>query len=121
MILAAVDDLLFSSKIRNVAKQLGIELVFARTPAEILAEVRRRKPALAIFDLDSARAEPLATIAALKQDPDLAAIRTLGFVSHVHTGLIEAARRAGADEILARSAFVATLPAILASGGPAPT
>src|SRR6185295_11192232 len=105
MILAAVDDLLFSSKIRTTAKQAGVDLVFARTPAEILAQSRARKPDLVIFDLNSAKAEPIATIAAMKHDPELAALRTLGFVSHVHTGLIEAARAAGIDEVMARSAF----------------
>ncbi len=35
MILVAVDDMLFSSKIRTTAKQAGVEIRFARTPAEI--------------------------------------------------------------------------------------
>jgi CheY-like chemotaxis protein len=113
MILAAVDDLLFSSKIRTTARQAGVELAFARTPPEILEQSRSSKPALVIFDLNSAKANALDTIAAMKNDPELASIRTLGFVSHVHTGLIEAAREAGIDEVLARSAFAGNLAAIL--------
>ena len=116
MILAAVDDLLFSSKIRTVAKQIGVEVVFARTPADILAQARTRTPALALFDLNSQQVQPLQTIAALKADPGLRAIRTVGFVSHVQTGLIEAARKAGTDEVMARSAFAASLADILATG-----
>jgi DNA-binding NarL/FixJ family response regulator len=113
MILAAVDDLLFSSKIRTTAKQAGVNLVFARTPAEILEQSRTQKPNLVIFDLNSAKAEPIETIAAMKHDPELATVRTLGFVSHVHTGLIEAARAAGIDEVMARSAFAGNLEQIL--------
>ena len=113
MVLAAVDDLLFSSKIRAAAKQAGIDLTFARSPAEILGQARMHHPSLVIFDLNSTKAEPLATIAAMKQDPALASIRTLGFVSHVHTGLINAARAAGADEVMARSAFASQLADIL--------
>jgi DNA-binding NarL/FixJ family response regulator len=113
MILAAVDDLLFSSKIRTTAKQAGVDVVFARTPAEILAQSGTLSPALVIFDLNSAKANPIETIAALKRDPRLASIRTLGFVSHVHTGLIEAARAAGIDEVMARSAFAGNLAEIL--------
>jgi PleD family two-component response regulator len=113
MILAAVDDLLFSSKIRTTAKRAGVDLTFVRTPAEILEQSRTRRPALVIFDLNSAKAEPLETIAAMKQDPQLASVRTLGFVSHVHTGLIEAARAAGIDEVMARSAFAGHLAEIL--------
>jgi len=113
MILAAVDDLLFRSKIRTTAKQAGVEVTFARTPAEILDQSRTLKPALVIFDLNSAKAEPIETIAAMKNDPALASVRTLGFVSHVHTDLIEAARTAGIDDVMARSAFAGNLAEIL--------
>ena len=113
MILAAVDDLLFRSKIRTTAKQAGVDLMFARTPAEILEQSRAQKPALVIFDLNSAKAAPIETIAAMKGDPELASVRTLGFVSHVHTGLIEAARAAGIDDVIARSAFAGNLVQIL--------
>ena len=113
MILVAVDDLLFSSKIRTVAKQAGVELAFARTPAEILERARSQRPALVIFDLDSAKSDPVATIAALKADPALADIRTLGFASHVHATLIAAARKAGAEQVLPRSAFAGNLAEIL--------
>jgi len=115
-ILAAVDDLLFSSKIRATAKQVGVDVQFARTPDEILAQARTLKPALAIFDLNSGKTDPLATIAALKADPEIGAVRTIGFVSHVHTELIAAARRAGADEVMPRSAFAGRLADILLSG-----
>ncbi len=39
--------------------------------------------------------------------------RTIAYVSHVQADLIDAARRAGAHEVMARSAFVAKLPALL--------
>jgi DNA-binding NarL/FixJ family response regulator len=115
MVLVAVDDLLFSSKIRTVAKQAGVDLTFARTPGEILERARTERPALVIFDLDSTKADPVATIAALKSDPSLAGIRTLGFASHVHTDIIGAARKAGAEQVLPRSAFAGNLAEILLS------
>lgn len=118
MILAAVDDLLFSSKIRTTAKQAGVDLVFARTPPEILEQARNLKPSLLIFDLNSAKANPIDTITRLKQDADLSSIRTLGFVSHVHTGLIDAARQAGIDDVMARSAFASRLAEILVAASP---
>jgi DNA-binding NarL/FixJ family response regulator len=113
MVLVAVDDLLFSSKIRATAKQAGVELTFARSPEEILEQARENRPSLVIFDLNSARTDPVATLARLKSDPDLAGIRAIGFASHVHTGLIAAAREAGADQVLPRSAFAANLAEIL--------
>ena len=118
MILAAVDDLLFSSKIRTTAKQAGVDLSFARTPAEILEQARRLRPSLVIFDLNSPKTDPIDTIGAMKSDTGLSEIRTLGFVSHVHTGLIDAARAAGVDEVMARSAFAARLAEILLAASP---
>jgi DNA-binding NarL/FixJ family response regulator len=116
MILVAVDDLLFSSKIRATAKQAGVELAFARSPQEILDQARALMPPLVIFDLNSGKTDPIATIGAMKSDPALAAIRTLGFVSHVDADTIQAARDAGTDQVMARSAFAAQLAEILLGG-----
>jgi DNA-binding NarL/FixJ family response regulator len=115
MVVVAVDDLLFSSKIRATAKQAGVELAFARSPEEVLQQARMTRPGLVIFDLNSGKTDPIATIAALKADPALASIRTLGFASHVHTDLIAAARKAGADQVVPRSAFAGNLAEILLS------
>ena len=113
MVLIAVDDLLFSSKIRATAKQVGVDLTFARTPSDIIQQARTLRPSLVIFDINSAKADPINTVAALKADPELKDIPTTGFVSHVNTALILAARQAGMDEVMARSAFAANLPQIL--------
>ena len=115
-ILAAVDDFLFRSKIRAVAKHVNAEVQFAQTRDEILAAARASKPTLVIVDLNSQKADPVATIAALKADAELAGVRTIGFASHVHVDLINAARQAGADQVLARSQFAGNLADILASG-----
>ncbi len=116
MILAVVDDLMFTSKIRSAATHLGVPLAFARSAEAALAEMRKSAPTLVIFDLNSPRTNPIAIVAAMKAEPALASIPTLGFVSHVDTGTIEAARQAGMDEVLARSAFTAQLGEILGRG-----
>jgi DNA-binding NarL/FixJ family response regulator len=115
MVLAAVDDLLFSSKIRATAKQLGVDVTFARTPDDILAQARQLKPSLAIFDLNSGKTDPVRTIGLLKSEG--VEVRTVAFASHVHVDLIQAARSAGADEVLPRSAFAARLAEILSKAG----
>jgi len=114
MILAAVDDLLFSSRIRGAARQLAVEVCFARSSEAVLEQARGHHPALVLVDLDCARMRPVETIAALKADAACASVRVVGFVSHVHADVIEAARAAGADRVMARSAFVADLPGLLA-------
>jgi CheY-like chemotaxis protein len=113
MILAVLDDLMFTSKIKTTASGLGVPIVFARSSANAISEMRRQAPALAIFDLNNPRTDPLGTIVAMKADPALAAIPTMGYVSHVQTDLIDAARLAGFGEVLPRSAFAAGLAGIL--------
>jgi PleD family two-component response regulator len=115
-VIAAVDDLLFSSKISATALQLGIELSFARSPGDLLREARAKKPTLVIFDLNSKTLDPISTVAAMKADAELGSIPILGFVSHVDGDVIAAARKAGIDEVLARSAFTARLAEILTTG-----
>jgi CheY-like chemotaxis protein len=113
VILAILDDLMFTSRIKTTASQLGVAVAFARSADAALAEMRKRAPSLVIFDLNSARTDPLGTVATMKQEPALRTIPTLGFVSHVQADLIESARRAGIDEVLARSAFTMRLGEIL--------
>jgi CheY-like chemotaxis protein len=113
VILAIVDDLMFTSKIKAAANQLGVTVAFARSSAAALTGMRANPPALVILDLNSARTDPLGTVEAMKAEPALAAIPTVGFVSHVQTDVIQAARHAGVDEVLARSAFTERLPDIL--------
>ena len=116
MILALLDDLMFSSKIKTAANQLGIRVAFARSSDGALAEMRAAAPTLVILDLNNPRTDPLGTIAAMRADATLAAIPTIGFVSHVDSQTIHAARDAGVHEVMARSAFAANLPEILARG-----
>jgi PleD family two-component response regulator len=113
MILAVLDDLMFTSKIRAAAGQLGAAVTFARSAQAALDAMRRRAPALVILDLNNTRVDPLGLVAAMKQDPALAGIPTLGYASHVQTDVIDAARAAGVGEVLARSAFSAQLGEIL--------
>ena len=115
MIVCVLDDLLFSVKISTAAKSIGAEVYFERTPGMALPRIKEKQPSLVIFDLNSMKLNPLGIITELKSDPSTRRIRTLGFVSHVQTETIEAARQAGIDEVLARSAFADRLGEILKS------
>lgn len=116
VILAILDDLLFTSKMRATAKQIGATLTVAKSRESALAEMRANAPALVILDLNNPRTDPLGIVAEMKGDPSLESIATVGFVSHVHTELIDAARKAGVGDVMARSMFAERLPQILAKG-----
>jgi len=115
MILAVLDDLMFTSKIKTTAQQLGVTVTFARSADSALAEMRKTTPALVIFDLNNARTNPLGIVAAMKQDEALAGVRTIGYASHVMVDVIDAARQAGVGQVMARSMFTAQLADILAT------
>ena len=113
MVLLVVDDLFFSIKVKTAAQHLGTEVFFERTGAHTLETIKEKKPRLVVFDLDAAKLRPIETVTAMKGDPELRTVPTLGFVSHVHADTIAAARAAGIDQVLARSAFADRLGAIL--------
>jgi CheY-like chemotaxis protein len=114
MILVVADDLLFRSKISTTAKSLGVVVRAATTPDAAIERAREDKPTLVLIDLDGQRPAPFEVLGRLAADPVLRELPTVGFVSHVHADLIHEARRLGIGTVLARSAFVAQLPGILA-------
>ena len=117
-VLGAVEDLLFKSKISETASQLNIEAAFPRSPNKLLDALRESPPDLLVLDLNSARFEPLALLRDVKTDEALRNVSTVGFLSHVQKDLAVAAREAGCDRVIARSAFTRDLPEILAGRTP---
>ena len=117
-ILAAVEDLLFKSKISETASQLGIDAAFPRNPRKLLEALRESPPDLLVIDLNSARFEPLALLRSVRSDEATRDVSTVGFLSHVQKDLAVAAREAGCDRVVARSAFTRDLPQILAGSTP---
>ena len=113
MILAIVDDLMFTSKIKAAATQLAAKVLFVRSAAAAVEQMHQSPPSLVILDLSNPRIDSLGVVAAMKADASLSAIPTVGYASHVHTEAIDAAKRAGVTEIFARSAFTQRLPEIL--------
>jgi len=113
MILAVLDDLMFTSKIKTAATQLGVAVTFVRSKDAALAAMRASPPTLVILDLNNPRVDPLGIVSAMKLEPTLASVATLGYASHVQTDVIDAARHAGVGDVLARSAFTLQLGDIL--------
>ena len=116
-VLAAVEDLLFRSKISETADQLGVEAAFPRNPKKLAEALRASPPDLLILDLNSARFEPLELLRIVRSDSALRNVRTVGFLSNVQGDLALAARESGCDRVMARSAFVENLPRVLSGDG----
>ena len=112
IILAMVDDLFFLAKIRETARSVGAT-VTTIDPKRGVAAVVETGPQAILIDLNSRALPAVDWIRALKADSATAPISIVGFVSHVQTELIAAARAAGCDVVLARSAFTQQLPDLL--------
>lgn len=120
-VMAAVEDLLFRSKIGETATQLGVEASFPRSPKKLEDALKASPPDLLIVDLNSSRFEPLGLLRSVKSEEATRDVKTVGFLSHVQKDLAVAAKEAGCDRVMARSAFTRDLPKVLAGDGAADT
>ena len=111
-VLAVVDDLLFTVKISDTAKRLGLETEFLKSDTDVLDRAKT-DPLMIIIDLNSTSVQPLKLIEKLKSDPELKSISLIAFLSHVQGELKLKAQEAGANLVMARSAFSQNLPQLL--------
>ena len=110
-ILIVCTDMIFSTKITGTAKALQKPFGVARSMERFGALLGLAAPApLVIVDMSVTVLDPVAVIRAAKAH---AGARVVAFLSHVEVQMAEAAREAGADEVMARSAFSARLPEII--------
>jgi CheY-like chemotaxis protein len=105
-----VRDMLFSSKIREVGKQLGVTSQSAPDPAALARAARGAR--LVVLDLRDGRS--LEALDAIRSEPALAAVRCVGFVDHEKTDVMEEARARGCDQVLTKGQFSKVLPQLLA-------
>lgn len=108
-VLAVIDDLLFTVKIADAAKRNGLQTQFVKSEQDALDAVAE-SPMLVILDLNASSVDAIALIPKIKQS---GRIPIIAFVSHVQGELKQRAHEAGADMVMARSAFSTNLPQIL--------
>jgi PleD family two-component response regulator len=112
-ILAVVDDLMFTVKIADAAKRVGLDVEFLKSEHDVIDKATHEKPLLIIIDLNNNSVHPLNLIGKLKDDGDLKRISLIGYLSHVQGELKQQAQEAGANIVMARSAFSQNLQQIL--------
>lgn len=112
-ILAAVEDLLFTVKINDAAKRAGLEVEFVKSERDALDKATHEKPLLMILDLNFNGVQPLKLISKLKGNTETKPISIIGYLSHVQGELKQQAQEAGANIVMARSAFSQNLQQIL--------
>ena len=104
-----ISDMLFSSKLREAAKATGVSVQAQRDAAAWAAGAREAK--LAIVDLRMPSA--LAALDALAGATPPPSLRTVGFIDHERTDVMDEARAKGCD-VMAKGQFANALPKLLA-------
>jgi len=111
-VVAAINDIFFLAKVHDAVKGAGAAMKMARTAAEAV-EAARDGAALVLLDLNDRGFDPLELARALRAEESLRAVPVVAFLSHVQAGLMQEAREVGLTEVLPRSVFSSSLPAIL--------
>ncbi len=112
-VLAAVEDMFFLAKIEAAAKVVGVDLVEARSAEKVNEHLDLVNPDLIILDLNAKAWDPLEVIRRIRGEPKFKGTPVVAFLSHVQVELERAARAAGCENVIPRSAFSRDLPQIL--------
>lgn len=115
---ALVGDLIFESKIAATARAGGVAVQSVRTLDALVAQASAAGAVLVLMDLNVAGIGATKTGvsgAIARIHGECPATRIVAFASHVDAGLLEQARAAGADEVMPRSRFDASLAQILST------
>jgi len=111
-VLAAVGDLMFTVKINEAAKRVGLKVDFVKTEEDLL-EKAKEQPIVIILDLNFQAINPLKLIPKLKKQEELKRTSLIGYLSHVQGELKRKDQEAGCDIVMTRSAFSQNLQQIL--------
>jgi AmiR/NasT family two-component response regulator len=94
------DDLLDASRVIGEGRATGLQVIQCKDQAALLAAAGH-KPALVILDLHNPGLDISAAVESIERPGPM----VVGFGSHVDSARLKAARQAGCDEVLPRSAF----------------
>ncbi len=108
LIVAVIPDLMFQSRVREQARALDFDVTVADAQEEAAAAIAGA-PDLVVLDLHAMGIETQKVIAHAK----MRRVPVLAFGRHTETGVLRAAREAGAAAVVVRSTFVEDLPQLL--------
>jgi DNA-binding response OmpR family regulator len=113
-VLLVISDLLFRSRIDDAARHASVPLRVAKSMDQLERHLSKETPSMAIVDHETDTIDTTAPNRRQRAVPDGESLPILANAGHTNIDAIKAGREAGAGVVLARSAFAAQLPAILA-------
>ena len=105
-------DLVFSSRVAGVARQLGQIVVAVGTPAALIERCQAEAAPLVILDLSLPRLDIEAVVGQLQSLPS-PPTAIAAYAPHVHEQLLAQATAVGCTEVLTRGQFNAEIERVL--------
>lgn len=120
MVLVAITDLFFYTKVRDALRQPEYQLEKARTQQDIVDKALSANPGVILFNMNDLTLDAFQALEKLKTDPRLTNIPTLAFANHEEVDTWNLARKLGVTKIVSRNEFSARtrelVEELLASG-----
>ena len=115
LLLAVVDDLFVRSRIDAAAGVAGVEVRYVSSLDEARAAVQDRPARALLVGMAATRRRWPDLVRQLRADPATRGLYVLAFGPHKNLDLRAQALEAGADRVVANSAFTRLLPTLLAT------
>lgn len=110
-VVACISDLFFQSKVVETARHLHVDLTIAGSESKLDEVIRENPGSSFVVDLCFGSNQGVEVVERIRhQFPD---VHLVAFAPHVEEDLLEAARQAGATEVMSRAKFTKALPKIL--------
>lgn len=107
------DDMFFSSKIENTARNLDIATVKIKNREELQEKIEGKTIDLVIIDLASRKIDAQEIFTELKNSPEHKKVFCIGYLPHVERELADKFREKGMDLVIPRSKFSREMGAII--------
>lgn len=104
-IMAFLEDIFYTAKIREVASSRSKDVRFVRDLAGLDKRLSGPAPGTVVVDLNAATLQPIDLIRRIKEQPEWTGVRVVAYSAHEQAELMEEASRVGADVVLSKSGF----------------
>ncbi len=112
-ICVVADDMFFSSKIENTAKDLDIDVIKVKNREELLDKIEGKTIDLVIIDLASRKIDAEKVFAELKNSRKHGKVFCIGYLPHVERELADKFREKGVGLVIPRSKFSREMSTII--------
>ncbi|MXW22611.1 MAG: response regulator [Candidatus Dadabacteria bacterium] len=112
-ICVVADDVFFSSKIENTAKDLDIGVIKVKNREELPDKIEGKTIDLVIIDLASRKIDAEKVFTKLKNSKKHGKVFCIGYLPHVERELADKFKEKGVDLVIPRSKFSREMSAII--------